>query len=288
MLYYDVKTKWGKISTGKVRRICDNCGKEEIVEKIEPEKARKKRGSDKDYCKKCGYIFRKTPILRGEMSPLWKGGVSLNDNGYLRRTYYDENGNKIKCYEHKYIYEKHLGRKLSKTEKVHHIDNDKLNNNIGNMYLCKDKRSHYHIHYQLEQVGYSLLRKKIWFDRKDNIYILDYREDTIFDKSEKTHNVSCNCLDGNGKKYAYVYVAYRTHKRLHRMLMEDYLGRELNTNEHVHHIDGNTLNNDMNNLVLLDRSKHKLCHNSLQNLVLDLYKNDIVGFDKKLGKYYVL
>jgi hypothetical protein len=53
----------------------------------------------------------------------------------------------------------------------------------------------------------------------------------------------------------------------------------------VHHIDGNTLNNNINNLVLDDRSGHKKIHNSLQKCVADLYKKGIVNFDR--GIYYV-
>lgn len=45
-------------------------------------------------------------------------------------------------------------------------------------------------------------------------------------------------------------------KAEHRIVMEKYLGRELNSNEIVHHIDGDKLNNDVSNLVLTTRSEH--------------------------------
>lgn len=44
--------------------------------------------------------------------------------------------------------------------------------------------------------------------------------------------------------------------RLHRYVMECFLGRKLNSNEIVHHKDGNKLNNDINNLELLTRAEH--------------------------------
>lgn len=47
---------------------------------------------------------------------------------------------------------------------------------------------------------------------------------------------------------------------LHRYLMAMKLGRKLETNEHVHHIDGNRGNNDLSNLELLSSSEHKLKH----------------------------
>lgn len=43
--------------------------------------------------------------------------------------------NGVKVYEHRYVMEQHLKRKLKKGEEVHHIDGNKLNNNIDNLEL---------------------------------------------------------------------------------------------------------------------------------------------------------
>ena len=48
--------------------------------------------------------------------------------------------------------------------------------------------------------------------------------------------------------------------RLHRFLMEAYIGRKLNPWELVHHNDGNIHNNDLDNLSITTRSKHLLGH----------------------------
>lgn len=49
--------------------------------------------------------------------------------------------------------EKHIGRKLLKTEAVHHIDENKLNNEIINLMLFKSTAEHTKYHHVLEYGG---------------------------------------------------------------------------------------------------------------------------------------
>lgn len=49
---------------------------------------------------------------------------------------------------------------------------------------------------------------------------------------------------------------------LHRHIMSEKLGRLVTRNEHVHHIDGDKLNNDLDNLELLSPSSHATLHNT--------------------------
>ncbi len=70
------------------------------------------------------------------------------------------------------------------------------------------------------------------------------------------------------KKGDYQYCIVRDHPNrtnndyvlLHRVVMENYLGRILNSNEVVHHKDENKLNNNISNLKLMTNSDHSLAH----------------------------
>lgn len=48
----------------------------------------------------------------------------------------------------------------------------------------------------------------------------------------------------------------RTDRYIHRIVMENFIGRKLLPKEHVHHIDGNTSNNVIDNLLILTHSEH--------------------------------
>lgn len=57
-----------------------------------------------------------------------------------------------------------------------------------------------------------------------------------------------NCSDRNNRYH------------IHRRVMEEKLGRKLTSNEIVHHIDGNKLNNDPSNLIIVTRKEHIKIH----------------------------
>lgn len=60
--------------------------------------------------------------------------------------------------------------------------------------------------------------------------------------------------------YRYVYTSYRHYEPEHRVVMERFLGRKLTPDEHVHHIDGDTLNNSPSNLQIVSASEHLKIH----------------------------
>lgn len=72
--------------------------------------------------------------------------------------------------------------------------------------------------------------------------------------------------DGTGSFYIdqFGYKSFKPYhgKRIleHRIIVENSIGRSLEKNEHIHHIDGNKLNNSINNLQIVSPTEHAIIH----------------------------
>jgi len=77
--------------------------------------------------------------------------------------------------EHRFTMERHIGRKLTGDETVHHINLDKTDNRIENLYLCS-RSKHGQLHKQLEAIG------------KD-VYVMG---EAIFDKGKGEYKWNTN------------------------------------------------------------------------------------------------
>ena len=72
----------------------------------------------------------------------------------------------------------------------------------------------------------------------------------------------------------------------HRLVMEEELGRYLTKEERVHHIDGDKINNNPENLYITTRAGHQSISKQCERLIHELYIEGIVKFNKETGEYY--
>lgn len=115
---------------------------------------------------------------RGKNNPSWKGGRRwsgghLDSTGYWLIHMPDHPNRNINNYvpEHRLVMEKHIGRYLLRGEQVHHIDFNRKNNDISNLYVCS-KSDHMKLHRKLDTlVGVLLEKGLIRFDREEGQYI---------------------------------------------------------------------------------------------------------------------
>lgn len=108
----------------------------------------------------------------------WKrpnGENLLDTRGYAVRKFRNK-GTPI--YEHRYVAERMLGRELTASERVHHIDCDKQNNAETNLYVCQSPAEHAKIHHSIRKSGVAdeselqelLSVGRIIFDRSEGVY----------------------------------------------------------------------------------------------------------------------
>ncbi len=84
-----------------------------------------------------------------ENNPNWRGGKTKTAHGYILirvgvgHPMADVRGY---AYEHRLVAEKKLGRALKSNEKVHHIDENKTNNDPDNILVVNGNANHYVYH----------------------------------------------------------------------------------------------------------------------------------------------
>jgi hypothetical protein len=181
---YERKSKYGKfVSYIRTKTLthwkCDNCGTE--FSKV---RNGKYDSTAKSYCKLCiskigvnklaslaGYESKVKNIFEPKV-----GSVIIDKEGYpqvyIGKNYPYRDGGYTHIREHQYVMEIHLGRRLEKGEVVHHIDGNKRNNELENLYLTSVEE-HNKLHAESESILFDLYRKGIiGFDRNIGRYFL--------------------------------------------------------------------------------------------------------------------
>lgn len=79
--------------------------------------------------------------IQGTKHHMWKRGWNMTKSGYIEQNV----GHGKRILQHRLVMEKYLGRKLDKSEHVHHINGIKTDNRIENLLLV-DPSEHQKIH----------------------------------------------------------------------------------------------------------------------------------------------
>ena len=122
------------------------------------------------YFKKYNLKARK---MAGSNHGSWKGGRVIK-RGYLAiwNPTHPRANNVGYVKEHILVMQKKLGRLIKREEHIHHIDFDKMNNNIKNLWLC-DINKHHKAELSLYNLVKELVRKKtIIFDKNKEEYVI--------------------------------------------------------------------------------------------------------------------
>lgn len=91
-------------------------------------------------------LYGRAKALGLDFSPALRPARRRLKGGYYWVPVIDSSGRRVWRQEHRHVMEIHLGRKLSSNAHVHHINFDKTNNDIENLYLCRNSSHHKTIH----------------------------------------------------------------------------------------------------------------------------------------------
>jgi len=96
-------------------------------------------------CHPCGakhrVVAKPDSWAKRENHPRWKGGIHSEPNGYrsivvsLDSPYLSMADDRGRIYEHRLVVAQSIGRCLTSTEEVHHLNGDKTDNRLSNLLL---------------------------------------------------------------------------------------------------------------------------------------------------------
>lgn len=117
---------------------------------------------------------------------------------------------------------------------------------------------HRKIHETLKARGYPNRTGKVHSDESKEM-ISQHRKGKGLGTRNSRWNNGQSTNQTNGYKTILVTHS-QPHKLEHRVVMEKHLGRPLETSEHIHHVNGNKLDNRIENLQLMTQHDHLSMH----------------------------
>lgn len=151
------------------------------------------------------------------------------------------------------------------------------------------------------KVTFKLSRKSFTGFKKGNILrkgVIPWNKNKSFLQMRGENNPNYNGYEYiTDRGYKYIRTKDNTnngnsYRPEHLVIIEKEIGRSIirtknGQGEGVHYIDGNKLNNEIDNLLLYSNEKeHRAFHNNLQELAFNLVQKGIIKFNKKNKIYY--
>lgn len=126
--------------------VCEGCGESITMSR----KQYNKKATD--FCKGCWHqeTSRRNKLAVGDKNPAWKGGETVHAKGY--KYVRDLSKKHGYSFEHRMVMEKILDRELKRSEIVHHIDGERVNNDPQNLFLTSES-GHTKAHKSIEALG---------------------------------------------------------------------------------------------------------------------------------------
>lgn len=97
---------------------------------------------------------KRSENAKGKKNSQWRGGKRITSHGYVEiymPTHPYASKSRGTVYEHRLVMEKKIGRYLKPEEDVHHIDENKQNNDPDNLHLFSSKAEHTAHHQKLKK-----------------------------------------------------------------------------------------------------------------------------------------
>ena len=103
----------------------------------------------------------------------WSGGLKEFRGYKVSKIERGDGGLARRVPEHRIVVERHIGRSLGDSERVHHINFNKRDNRIENLHLCKSTSEHSRAHHSINAIIPELLERGIVnFNSTEGIYEL--------------------------------------------------------------------------------------------------------------------
>lgn len=190
--------------------------------------------------------------VRNARTQTWYKGA-LNKGYRLYNIYFK--GSQYTLYAHKLVAEYFIPNP-NKYTYVHHIDGNKLNNNVVNLEWVDEK-----LHNKIHGQGYSRKRIKINDEELSLQDIASFRGSPYYaDKNGKIYNMSKKTemrqeKTGNYRRVQCYYNLGGKHYSVHKIVWESFNG-PIPKGYEVDHIDGDPNNNALSNLQLITHKEN--------------------------------